>query len=111
MYIDTITEFKPTKHSTLVQVTATARGKELGAEVITHGELPVGPIKSFDQLIAVQAIWIRDLLEFVCFLPDPKKYNSMDTTIDNILAAHKKKGYLVVVSDGLVKNMHHMSFG
>ena len=35
----------------------------------------------------------------------------MDTTIDDVLAVHDKKGYLVVVSDGSVINMHQMSFG
>ena len=103
-YIDTTTEYKPAKYSTPVQVTVTAR-------VITYTKLPVGPIKSFDQLIAVQAIWIQNIFIFIRFSLDPKKYHSMDTTIDDVLAAHNKEGYLVAVSDGLAKNMHHMSFG
>ena len=67
-YTNTMTEYKPTKHSTPVQVTATATATtiaatttakiyiELGAEVITYAELPAGPIKSFDQLIAFPVI-------------------------------------------------------
>ena len=35
----------------------------------------------------------------------------MDTTIDDALAAHGKKGFLVAVLDGSVIHMHQMSFG
>ena len=38
-------------------------------------------------------------------------YGKMDTTIDNVLSAHDKDGYLVTVLDELVKFMHPMSFG
>ena len=41
----------------------------------------------------------------------PKKYNEMDTTIDDVLTTHSKEGYLMAVSDGSVKHMHQMSFG
>ena len=34
----------------------------------------------------------------------------MDATIDDVLTAHEKEGYLVAVSDGSVKHMYHMSF-
>ena len=35
----------------------------------------------------------------------------MATTIDDVLKAHDKDGYLIVVSDGSVKHTHQMSFG
>ena len=38
-------------------------------------------------------------------------YNQMATTIDDVLKAHNKDGYLIVISDGSVKHMHQMSFG
>ena len=34
----------------------------------------------------------------------------MATTIDDVLKAHNKDGYLIAVSDGSVKHMHQMSF-
>ena len=35
----------------------------------------------------------------------------MATTINGVLKAHNKDGYLIAVSDGSVKHMHQMSFG
>ena len=35
----------------------------------------------------------------------------MATTIDGVLKAHNKDGYLIAVSDGSVKHVHQMSFG
>ena len=35
----------------------------------------------------------------------------MATIIDDLLKAHNKDGYLIVVSDGSVKHMHQMNFG
>ena len=72
-----------------------------------HEELPVGPIESFDWLLASQVTWSR-----VCTIrPRPKKYNKMDTTINNLLAVYNKEGYILAVSDGSVKYMHQVSFG
>ena len=38
-------------------------------------------------------------------------YNQMAKTIKDVLKAHNKDGYLIVVSDGSVKHMHQMNFG
>ena len=35
----------------------------------------------------------------------------MNTTIEDVLKANNKDGYLIAVSDGSVKHMHHTSFG
>ena len=35
----------------------------------------------------------------------------MDTTIEDVHKAHDEDGYLIAVSDGLVKHMHKISFG
>ena len=35
----------------------------------------------------------------------------MDITINNVLRAHDKDGYLVAASDGSVQHTHQMSFG
>ena len=37
-------------------------------------------------------------------------YNKMDTTIEDVLNAHGKDGYLIAISDGSVKHMHQTSF-
>ena len=111
--IDTIQEYQPTKHSILVRIHTTARGtvyRELGAELKIDDELPVGLAESFEQLIAEQPAWIRDLVKFVQFAPDKQTYNQMDTTIEDVLKANDKDGYLIVVSDGSVKHMHQMNF-
>ena len=60
-------------------------------------------IVSFDQMLAIKTQWIRNLVEFVWFAPDPNKYNNMDITI--------KEVYLVAVLDGLVKHMYQLRFG
>ena len=52
----------------------------------------------------------RDLVEFVQFSPDPKKQNNIDTTINDVLTARNKEGYLVAVSDGSIKQIHQMIF-
>ena len=111
-----IKEYQPTKHSIPVQIHTAVRGtvykyKELGAEIKTDEELPVGPAESFKQLIADQPAWIRDLIKFVQFAPDKQTYNQMDTTIEDILKANDKDGYLIAVSDGPVKHMYQMIFG
>ena len=51
------------------------------------------------------------LLIFVMFAPDPKKYGILDTTIDDIIAAHNEEGHLVSLLDSSVKHIHNMSFG
>ena len=38
-------------------------------------------------------------------------YNQITTTINGVLKAHDKDGYLITISDGSVKHMHQMSFG
>ena len=91
-----------------------ARGiiyKELGAELITHEELPIGLVITFQDLIDRQAKWIQDLLLFVQFAPDQRTYGALDTTIDDTLTAHNSEGSLLLVSDGSVKHIHNMSFG
>ena len=35
----------------------------------------------------------------------------MEATIEDVLKAHNKDGYLIAVSDILIKHTHHMSFG
>ena len=44
-------------------------------------------------------------------LPDKQKYNKMEKTIEDMLKAHDKDGYLIALSDGSVKHMHQMSLG
>ena len=85
--------------------------KELGAELKIDKELPKDQAESFNQLIADQPEWIRNFLKFVRFTPDPTKYDKMNITIDDVLMAHDKGGYLVAVSDGSVKHIHQMIFG
>ena len=80
--------------------------RELGAELKIDDKLPEGPAESFEQLIADQPQWIRDLIEFVTFVPDKRMYNQMATTIDDVLKAHNTDGFLIVVSDSLVKHTH-----
>lgn len=112
--INTTKEYQPTKYSTPVRIHASAREKiyrELGAELKIDKELPEGPSKIFEQLLADQTEWVRDLIEFLRFTPDPTKYDKIDTTIDDVLKVHNKDGYLVAVSDGSVKHMHQISFG
>ena len=115
--IDTIAEYQPTKHSVPVQIRSTAGGvtyKELGAELeITAVDetILIGPPESFERLLAEQPRWISDLTKFVSFAADESKYNSMDITIDDVLRAHNKDGYLVAVSDGSVRHTHQMTFG
>ena len=84
---------------------------ELGAELEINKELPAGPIELFNQLLASQEKWTRDLVEFAQFALDQTKYGKMDITIDDVLSAHDKDGYLVTVLDRLVKHIHQMSFG
>ena len=65
--IDKTSKYKPTKYSIPVQVCASSRGDiytEVGAELEINEVLPAGPIDSFDQLLASQATWIRDLVDF-----------------------------------------------
>ena len=69
-----------------------------------------GPAESVKQQIVSQPAWIRDLIEFVIFAPDQHIYNQIATTIDDVLKAHNKDGYLIAVSDGSVKHVHQMSF-
>ena len=78
---------------------------------VFHQEHPEGPAELFEQLLADQPEWIRDLVEFVRFALDQTKYGRMETTIDDVLTAHDKDGYLVAVSDGSIKHIHQMSFG
>ena len=95
----------------------TARGTiypELGAELKSSEmvvPLSIGPLDTFERLVADQSVWIIDLLKFIQFTPDSNRYGTMDITIDDILAEHDKEGYLVAVSDGSVRHMHQMSFG
>ena len=115
--MDTTTKCQPTKYSIPVRIHTTAGGKiykELGAEHKTttiDKDLPIGPAESFKQLLAEQPKWISDLTKFVTFAPDESKYSKMDTTIDDVLRAHDKEGYLIAVSDGSVQHTHQMSFG
>ena len=73
--------------------------KELRAELKITEALIVGPVESFQQLLAEQPRWIRDLVQFVQFAPDKRKYNIMEKTIEDVLKAHDKDGYLIAVSD------------
>ena len=115
--VDTITEYRPTKYSDPVQIHTTAGGvtyKELGAELKTTAvdeNIPIGPAKLFERLLAEQPRWISDPTKFVSFAADESKYNSMDITIDEVLRTHDKDGHLVAVSDGSVRHTHQMSFG
>ena len=70
----------------------------------------MGPTESFEQLLTEQPVWISDLIKFVTFAPDQREYDKMTTTIDDVLRAHNKDGYLIAVSDGSVKHTHQMSF-
>ena len=96
------------KNSIPVQIHTTAGGKiykELGVELKTTTEdedVPIGPVESFEQLLAKQPWWISDLTKFVKFVPDERKYNSIDLTINDVLRAHDRDGYLAAVSDGLI---------
>ena len=65
----------------------------------------------FKRLLAEQPRWISNLAKFVSFAADESKYNSMDITIDDVLRAHDKDGYVVAVSDGSVRHTHQISFG
>ena len=115
--IYTTKDYQPTKYSTPVRIHTTAGGKiykELGAEHETttiDEDVPIGPAESFEQLLAEQPKWTRDLTKFVTFAPDESKYGKMDTTIDDVLRVHNKEGYLIAVSDGSVRHTHQMSFG
>ena len=76
--IDTTQSYQPTKYSTPVRIHTFARGKvykELGAELKVTEEVTIGPVESFQQLLAEQPRWIRDLVQFVQFSPDKGKYN------------------------------------
>ena len=106
--IDTATEYQPTKYNTPILIHTIAGGKiykELGAELKTttiDEDLPIGPEESFEKLLLEQPKWISDLTKFVTFAPDESKYSKMDTTINNILKAHDKDGYLIAVSVGSI---------
>ena len=109
-----VQSYQPTKYSTPVQIYTSVGGivyKELGAELKVTEALPIGPVESFQQLLVEQPRWIRDLVQLVQFAPDKGKYNIMEKTIEDVLRAHDEDGYLIAVSDGLVKHMHQMSFG
>ena len=87
---------------------------ELGAEfekTTIDKDVPMGPAESFEQLLAEQPTWISDLTKFVTFTPDQRKYDKMETTIDDVLRAQDKYGYLLAVSDGSVRHTHQMIFG
>ena len=86
--IDTVPTYQPTKYSTPVRIHISAGGmvyKELGAELKITEALIVGPVESFQQLLAEQPRWIRDLVQFVQFTPDKQKYNKMEKTIEDVL--------------------------
>ena len=91
--IDTTKEYQPTKYSTPVRIHTSAGGKiykELGAELkttATNEVVLIGPAESFEQLLAEQPAWISDLTKFITFAPDQRKYNKMETTIDDVLKA------------------------
>ena len=78
----------------------------MGAELKIDDELPVEPVELFEQLIADQSVWIRDLNRFVQFAPDEQTYNQMATTIEDVLKTHNEDGYLIAVPDGSVKHVH-----
>ena len=73
---------------------------ELGAQLKITEALIVGPVESFEQLLAEQPKWKRDLVQFVQFAPDKQKYNIIEKTIEDVLKAHNKDRYLIAVSDG-----------
>ena len=85
--------------------------KELGAELKVTEALTIGPVKSFQQLLAEQPRWIQELIQFVQFAPDKGKYNIMEKTFEDVLKANNKDEYLIAVYDGSVKHMHQTSFG
>ena len=100
--VDTIKEYQPTKFSIPVWIHTSARGKvyrKLGAELKIDNDLPKGPVKSFEQLLVDQPAWISDLVKFITFTSDKHKYDKMSTTIEGVLTAHAKNGYLIAVSD------------
>ena len=107
-------EYKLTKYSIPVQVSASVKAKVIYiyTELEIYKELPIGLIESFNQLLVSQATWINNPLELVWFAPDPTKYNNiLDTTIIDVLTAHNKMGYLVAVSYGSVKHMNEITLG
>ena len=66
--IDTIQKYQQTKHSTPVRIHASARRivyRELGVELKIDNELIVGPVEPFQQLLAEQPTWIRNLFFLV----------------------------------------------
>ena len=115
--IDTTKEYQPTKYSTPVRIHTSAGGKiykDLGEELKTstiNENVPIGPAELFEQLLAEQPAWISNIIKFVTFAPDQRKYDKMATIIDDVLKAHDKDGSLVDVSDGSVKHTHQISFG
>ena len=63
--IDTTQSYQPTKYSTPVRIHTSTGGtvyKELGAELKVTEVVPIGPVESFQQLLAEQPRWIRDLV-------------------------------------------------
>ena len=111
--IDTTKDYQPKKYSTPVRIHKSTGGKiytELGVKLKIDKALSEGPAESFKELIENQPQWIRNLVKFVRFTPDSTRYGKMDTTIDDMLTAHSKDGYLVAVSDRSVEHMHQMSF-
>ena len=59
--IDTTQSYQPTKYSTPVRIHTSAGGKvykELGAELKVTEEVTIGPVESFQQLLAEQPRWI-----------------------------------------------------
>ena len=54
--------------------------KGLGAELKIDKKLPEGPAESFEQLLADQPVWIRDLIKFVKFALDQRKYKRAQGT-------------------------------
>ena len=47
--------------------------RELGEKLKIDEELLEGPPESFEQLLADQPAWIRDLIKFFRFIPDQRK--------------------------------------
>ena len=100
--IDTTQSYQPTKYSTSVRIHTSSRGtvyKELGAELKITEAVSIGSVESFQQLLAEQPRWIRDLVQFVQFSPDKGSCNMTEKTIEDILQAHDEVGYLKAVSD------------
>ena len=60
--IDTTQSYQPTKYSTPVQIHTSAGGTVYGAELKITEAIPIGPVESFQQLLAEQPRWIRDLV-------------------------------------------------